>query len=151
MTGVNPNNIPAIQSWQTWVPTLQGPTDNPVATLSTQVGRFMLYASMVFYQIKLVSTTMTKTTLTDLLGITLPLTAATVTGATWQGLGRCENTTPIPNPTYSEIASAGLVVNFRANAAAGNASLPMTYAVASPGIGVLTNTITFNASGFYEI
>lgn len=148
---INPNNDPAQFSWQVWVPTLQGPTDNPAATLSTQLGRFILLASMLFYQIKLVSTTMTKSTLTDLLGITLPINAATVTGATWQGAGRVENTTPIPNPTYSEVASAGAVLNFRANAAAGNASLPLTYAVASPGIGVLTNTITFNATGFYEI
>lgn len=148
---INPNNFPAMFNWQGWSPTLSGPTDNPVATLSTQLGRFILLASLLMYQIKLVSTTMTKTTLTDLLGITLPLNSATVVGATWQGLGRCENTTPIPNPTYSEVPSNSAVVNFRANAAAGNASLPMTYAVASPGIGVLTNTITFNASGFYEI
>lgn len=147
---LTPNNLPPMFAWQAYTPSLTGATDNPVPTFSTQVGRFLALAGMMFYQLRLISTTMTKSTLTDPVQITLPVAAATVTGAVWQGLGRCENTTPIPNPTYSEIASAASVATMRANAAAGNASLPLTYAVASPGIGVLTNTITFNASGFYE-
>lgn len=146
----NPNNIPAQLAWQAYTAMLSGATDNPVATFTTQVGRFMMLAAMMFYQVKLVSSTMTKTTLTDPVLINLPIPAATVTGAIWQGAGRVENTTPIPNPTFSEIVSAASNLTFRALAAAGNASLPLTYAVASPGIGVLTNAITFNASGFYE-
>lgn len=147
----NPNNIPPQGIMQDYVPSLQGATDNPVVTFGTRVGRFTIVVpGLVFYQIFLTTTTMTKTTLTDVLRITLPLTSRTQTGAVWQGLGRCENTTPIPNPTYSEVTSNVGFLVMRANAAAGNASLPMTYAVASPGIGVLTNTITYNASGFYE-
>jgi hypothetical protein len=40
-------------------------------------------------------------------------------------------------------------MTFRNYTLAANSS-QLTYAVATPGIGVLTNTITFNGSGFYE-
>ncbi len=144
------NNVTPMNGWSTYTPVLQGATDNPVATYGTKVGRYYILGNICFYQIFLTTTTMTKTTLTDVLRITLPIVSATVTGAVWQGLARVENTTPIPNPTYAEVASANAFVTARALAAAGNASLPLTYAVASPGIGVLTNTITYNLSGFYE-
>lgn len=145
----NVGNI-AQSVWQPYTPTLGGATDNPVPTYTTQVGRFMILGALLFYQIRLVTSTMTKTTLTDPVLISLPIVSATQTGAVWQGLARCENGTPIPNPTYSEVASASSNLTMRALAAAGNATLPLTYAVASPGIGVLTNTITTNCSGFYE-
>lgn len=143
-------NLSLFPGWQTYTPNLLGATDNAVATFSTQEGAFIVIGNMVTVNVKLVSTTMTKTTLTDPVLINLPMTAVTRTGATWQGLGRCENTTPIPNPTYTEIVSAASNMTMRANAAAGNASLPLTYAVASPGIGVLTNTITINGTITYE-
>jgi len=144
-----PGNISQL-TWQDYTPSLIGATDNPVATYGTRVGRFALIGNLCFYSLFVTTTTMTKTTLTDALRITLPFTAATVAGAVWGGTGRVENSTPIANAVLSEVASATAYLTYRAIPVT-TASLPITYAVASPGIGVLTNTITFTANGVFEV
>lgn len=142
-------NITPTRGWQPYTPALIGATDNPVVTYSTQQGQFLLDGSTCRFNFKLVSTTMTKTTLTDLVQITLPIAAATVAGAVTDLLCRLENATPVANMIVGEIASAGTALTLRNYTLAAGSS-QCTYAVTTPGIGVLTNTITINGTGSYN-
>lgn len=151
MTVLFPGNFPPMFDLQAYTPTLIGSTENPVVTYGTQVGSFILFGDLCFVTFTITSTTMTKVTLTDLLAVTLPLAAATRTGQVWCGSGRVENATAVANGMRAEIASAASSVNFRNYAALATAGVQTTYAVANPGIGVLTNTITYNASIWYEV
>lgn len=149
---INLGNIPAQGNAHVYTPTLTGATDNPVATYGTQVGTYQLLSGQrCRVDVTLTTTTMTKTTLTDLLQITLPFTAATRASQVWTGAGRVENGTAVANALRAEIASGASVVNFRNYAALATAGVQTTYQVANPGIGVLTNTITYNFSIEYEI
>lgn len=141
-------NATPMQNFIPYLPTLSGATENPVPTLSTQLGRFFVIGAVCFFTYKLVSTTMTKATLTDVLNISLPLPALTDAGVVYKFPARVENATAVVNGVLGEIASGASVATVREipNAAA---SVAMTYQVAAPGIGVLTNTITFEGSGFY--
>lgn len=151
MSVLNPggSNLSLTRGWQTYIPVLTGATDNPAPTFTTQVGRFLIQGSILFFKFKLVSTTMTKTTLTDVVNISLPYVAATNTGEVTTFLGRVENATAVANMIIGEIASGANVATFRNYALAASSS-QLTYAVTTPGIGVLTNTITFNGEGWYE-
>lgn len=135
--------------WQTYLPVLTGQTDNPVVTYTTQLGRFALIGNMCFFNITLVSSTMTKTTLTDLVSVSLPVPAATLVGMVQSGAARMENATAVANMTRYEIASGASSMQFRNYALAASSS-QLTYAVTTPGIGVLTNVITIQVSGVYE-
>jgi hypothetical protein len=147
MTGqsdINPMANP-----QAYLPVLSGTTDNPVATYTTQLGRFYLIGSLAFFKFLVVTSTMTKTTLTDVLNINLPIAAANNAGDITPFAGRVENATAVANAVVGEILSSASVVRFRNYVLATNSAVT-TYAVANPGIGVLTNTITFNGAGVYE-
>lgn len=143
------NNLSLQRGWRNYTPVLTGATDNPVVTASTTIGRFLLLGAVVLFNYKLVSTSMTKTTLTDVVNISLPIPAATLTGQVQTFLGRVENATAVANMILGEIASASQTATFRNYALAASSS-QLTYAVTTPGLGVLTNTITFNGSGSYE-
>lgn len=143
------SNVSLTRGFQSYTPVLSGTTDNPVPTFTTQVGRFTIFGPMVLCKFKLVSTTMTKTTLTDLVQISLPMAAATNSGEVTDFLCRVENATAVANMIIGEIASGASVATLRNYALAASSS-QMTYAVTTPGIGVLTNTITINGTAFYE-
>lgn len=154
MTGQTNNalaggNISPMSAFTGYLPTLTGQTDNPVPTFSTQVGRFMLYAGICFFKYKLVSTTMTKTTTTDTVSCSLPIVSATNTGEVTTFACRVENATAVANMSLGEIASNASSHTFRNYALAASSSA-LTWATTTPGIGVLTNTITFNGAGAYE-
>lgn len=139
-----PPGIPAA-----YTPVLKGATDDPsAATYSTQVGRYILIGKLCWVSIQLVTTSITKTTLTDDLRISLPFTAANNSGQIHLLNARTTNSTPVqnanvaiinPNTAYLTMGQLPLT------AALAN----ITYAVLS--LGVLTNTITFQASGVYEV
>lgn len=136
--------------WQSFTPALIGATDNPAATYSTQTGRFKIEKGMVFFEIELVTTTMTKTTTADQLRISLPIAAGGPAGTDYQGAARVENGTAVANGTQCIVTSGdsfAVVRYIPATAASSN----MTYAATAPGIGVLTNTITFLLTGSYQI
>lgn len=143
-------NFAAPGTMQSYTPTIIGATDNPVATYGTQIGQFVIFGGFCFYNILLTTTTMTKTTLTDVLRLVLPLTVGGATNSVFSAPGRIENTTAIANAVHAEALTGTAYLTFRAIPVT-TASLPITYAVASPGIGVLTNTITFAATGFFAI
>lgn len=140
---------PMPNGWAAYTPILSGSTDNPVATYTTQIGRFFVMGALVFFKYKLVTSTMTKTTLTDLLNINVPIIAATNASDVATFIARVENATAVANMVYGELASNAIVATYRNYALAASSS-QSTYAVTTPGIGVLTNTITFQGSGFYE-
>jgi hypothetical protein len=147
---LNPGNVlPGGGGWQSYTPAMTGATDNPVPTFSTQIGRFLILQNLIFFKFKLVSTTMTKTTLTDNVQVTLPVTAATNTGEVTEGSGRVENGTAVANMMKWELASGAALLTYRNYTLAASSSV-LTYAVTTPGIGVLTNTITLTGTGFYE-
>lgn len=135
-------------AWQNYTPALQGSSDNPTATYPTQIGRYCQIGNLCFFSINLVTSTMTKTTLTDVLRISLPVAAASVVSDTKQVASRVENGTAILNGTLGEIASGTQYIQFRNLPLAAGSAL-LTYALLS--LGVLTNTITFRASGVYEV
>lgn len=142
-------DIDVTNGWQAYTPVLSGQTDNPVATYSVQIGRFTIVGALCFFNFKLTTTTMTKTTLTDLVSISLPLPAATLANQVHNFIGRIENGAAVANMIFGEIASAASTAQFR-NYALAASSAQMTWAATTPGIGVLTNTINYNGSGFYE-
>lgn len=144
-----PGNSTPQSGWQAYTPALQGATDNAVPTFTTIIGRFALFQNLVFLKFKMVSSTMTKSTLTDLVQVPVPLPAATLTSDNCQMSARVENATPVANHNQFEIASAAVFGTFR-NYTLAAASSQLTYAVTTPGIGVLTNVITLQASGYYE-
>ncbi|HNB00956.1 MAG TPA: hypothetical protein PLK61_04060 [Nitrosomonas sp.] len=151
-TGVltNPQNFPPYTGFQLYTPALTGATNDPVATYTTQFGKFAIIGPLVFFKFVLVTSTMTKSTLTDALRITLPLVSATNTGDVTVFKARVENATAVANALQGEIASNTAYATFRNYAALATAGVQTTYAATDPGIGVLTNTITFQGSGFYE-
>jgi hypothetical protein len=130
-----------------YTPVLQGATDNPVPTYTTQQGRYWQMGKICFVQIQVVTSTMTKTTLTDQVRLTLPLAAANVAGNLSQLTARVENGTAVQNAVVAETSANNAWVTFRM-APPTTASIVTTYAVAS--IGILVNTITINVTGWYE-
>lgn len=132
---------------QTYTPTLQGATNNPVATYTTQVGRYMQLGKMCFVEIFLTTSTMTKVTLTDPILINLPVAAANISGAGQVMPARLENSTPILNATHAFTTPNSTNLQLL-NLPLAAASAALTYAVLS--LGVLTNTITIQVSGWYE-
>lgn len=138
----------AIAPFQSYTPVLQGATDDPVPTYATRVGRYTQSGGLVVFFFSFTTTTMTKTTLTDQVRITLPVTAKNTSNQIVQCNLRITNGTVVqnanlgliqPNTGYIEAYQLPLDV----------ALTSFTYAVAT-GIGVLTNTITYQGSGFYE-
>lgn len=138
--------------WSAWVPALNGQTDNAVATYTTQLGRFTLIGSTVFFKFVLVTSgTTTKTTLTDNVQINLPLPAATNTGEITRCSGYLQNATPITVANAFEIASGASLGTFLTYEAAATNGRTVTWAATLPGIGGLTTVISLRAAGFYEI
>lgn len=135
---------------QAYVPALVGTTDNPNPTYTTQFGRWFAIGSIVFFRFVLITSTMTKTTLTDLLNITLPTPAATIANDINTFKARIENATAVANGIEGAIASGASVATFRTYGGLAVASAAITYGATAPGIGVLTNTITFTGEGYYE-
>lgn len=144
------NNPVPMNAWQAFTPSLIGATDNPTATYSNQLGRFLIIAGTLFYKIRVTTTTMTKTTTADNLEITLPFTAGGETNGITMGEARIENGTAVANASIAEAIKGNNFLLFRYMPAT-SASGQVTYAATAPGIGVLTNTINFVASGFYEL
>lgn len=135
--------------FQAFTPSLIGATDNPTATYSNQLGRFLAIGAILFYKIRVITTTMTKTTTSDNVEITLPETIGGVTNEITQGGARIENGTAVANASIAEAVKGNNFLLFRYMPAT-SASGQVTYAATAPGIGVLTNTINFIAAGFFE-
>jgi hypothetical protein len=130
-----------------YTPVLQGATDNPVPTYTTQQGRYWLFGKLCFVQVQVVTSTMTKTTLTDQIRLSLPIAAANVAGTVSQLQARLENSTPIQSAENAETSPNNAWLTFRMTPTT-TASVVLTYALTS--IGALTNTVTINVTGFYE-
>lgn len=130
-----------------YTPALQGATDNPVPTYTTQQGRYWLHGKVCFVRAQVVTSTMTKTTLTDQVRLTLPLAAANVANDLSQLTGRLENGTAVQNGLIAETTANASYVVFRMLPPTSGSSL-LTYALTS--LGVLTNTVTIQITGWYE-
>lgn len=134
--------------WTTYTPILKGASDDPSpVTYSVQVGKYMKINKLCWFKVILTTTSITKSTLTDNLRVSLPFTAATQTGDETLVSARVENGTPVVNGTSGRILSNTAYCEF-ISLPVGAASAVVTYALLS--LGVLTNTISFRASGFFE-
>jgi len=144
-----PEGIGGVQSIgpASYTPVLQGATDNPTPTYTTQQGRYWLIGKICFLQVQVVTSTMTKTTLTDQVRLSLPLAAANVAGNLSQLATRLENSTAVQNGVIAETSANNSWLTFRMVPSA-TASAVLTYALAS--LGVLTNTVTIQVTGWYE-
>jgi hypothetical protein len=131
----------------TWTPALQGATDNPVPTYTTQQGRWWSLGKLVFVQAQIVTSTMTKTTLTDQVRLSLPVAAANVAGNLSQLTARLENSTAVQNGLVAETTANAAYIVFRMVPPTSSSSL-LTYALTS--LGVLVNTVTLQVTGWYE-
>lgn len=144
------NATPQAGGWLNYVPTLTGTTDNPVLTTSVQLGRFMLYNNICALHYVLTITGYTKTTTTDVVQCTIPVTAATLTNSVQRILTRLEDTTgAVANYPIGEIASGALVHTYR-NYQYTTASVQALYKTNTNGIGTTGDTITFQGHGYYE-
>jgi hypothetical protein len=130
-----------------YTPVLQGATDNPAPTYTTQQGRYWQFGKIVFLQVQVVSSTMTKTTLTDQIRLSLPIAAANVAGNLSQLTARLENSTAVQNGLVAETSANNPWLTFRMSPTT-TASAILTYGLTS--IGVLVNTVTLNVTGWYE-
>jgi hypothetical protein len=144
-----PGNLGNTAGWQNFTPSLAGATDNPTATYTTQTGRFLIVGNVLFFTVKVVTSTMTKTTTSDAVQITLPVPVSGAASQVSTCSGRIENGTPVANAAECELTTGNGFLTFRYIPAT-TASGASTYAATAPGIGTLTNTITFTATGFYE-
>lgn len=136
-------------SWQSYSPILKGATEDPTpVTYVTQIGRYCQLGSLVAFKVTLSTSSVTKSTLTDSLRISLPLAAANNSGEITTISARIENATAVLNGTAGEIVANTSYIQFR-NVPLVSASALLTYGLFS--LGVLTNAITFRASGIYEI
>lgn len=132
-----------------FTPALKGATQDPSSvTYSTQMGQYIVIGKLCWFTVKLVTTSITKSTLTDALRISLPFTAVNNGSQTVQCSGRMENGTPVQNANTAYIAPNTAYLTM-GQLTATVARADITYALLS--LGVLTNTITFEASGIYEI
>src|SRR5882672_7906558 len=138
---------PVIPLVQTYSPALKGASDDPVVTYGTRVGRYYTLGKLCYVTVTLTATTMTKTTLTDVLGVSLPIAAANVAGAVQLLHARVENATAVALASIAETTANTALVAFRTLPISAASSL-LTYGILS--IGVLTNTITIQFSGWYE-
>lgn len=130
-----------------YTPVLQGATDNPSPTYTTQQGRYWAFGRMCFIRAQVVTSTMTKTTLTDQVRLTLPLAAANVSGDLNQLVARLENGTPVQNGMIGETTPNVAYLVFRMLPSTSGSAL-LTYGLT--GLGVLINTVTLQVSGWYE-
>lgn len=131
-----------------WTPVLLGATNNPVVTYGTQVGRWYIVGKLCFISINIVSTTMTKSTLTDQIRIDLPFTSANRANQIARLSGSMVNGTPVKNGNSLRIIpNTGYATVYQTTLTSTDAAL--TYALTD--IGVLTNTITFEFSGCLEL
>lgn len=149
-TAANSGNY-GVPVWTPYTPAYTGQTDSPVVTYTTQVGRYMVVGNTCFFKAVLVSSTLTKTTLTDNFQVTLPFTAATTTGIQDIMAAQVENGTAVVNGLRGKIASGASVITFQNYASTTANASTITWGTATPGIGVLTNTITTVVEGSYEI
>lgn len=133
----------------TYTPVLQGGTDNPTVTYTTQYGKYWLNPNKrCEFEIEIVASTMTKTTLTDAVRVSLPFAAkstgplknimvAQLENADVTSANTANHAFVDPNSSYLTFVQVGLatkLVNF-------------TYTL----MGVLTGTVTIRAKGVYEI
>jgi hypothetical protein len=130
-----------------WTPALQGASDNPVPTYTTQQGRYWAFGKIVFVQAQITSTSMTKTTTTDQVRLSLPIAAANIAGHLSQLVARLENGTAVQNAVIAETTPNAAFLVFRMVPST-SASALLTYGVTS--LGVLVNTVNLNVSGWYE-
>ncbi len=132
-----------------FTPALQGATDNPsAATYSTQVGRYYRLGKMCFFWVKLVTTSITKTTLTDAVRISLPFTAVNNANQISRINAMASNSTPVQNANAGYISPNTAYITL-AQVPFTTAPFDITYELTS--LGVLTNTITAELSGMYEV
>lgn len=132
-----------------YTPVLKGASEDPTPVVyTTQVGSYILVRKLCFFTAKIVTSSITKSTLTDALRVSLPFLSANNANQIFTVDGRLQNGTPVqngnmgyigPNTQYVTVAQLGLTV----------ARVDITYALLS--LGVLTNVITLEFSGMYEI
>ena len=149
---LNGNCIP-LNSMGAYTPTFAGQTDNPTTpTYTTQFGRYYIIGNLVYVEFKVVTSGITsKTTTSDLFAVTLPVPAQTVSGANQYLTCDVENATAVTLGLTGVIASGGSQATFLGyNAIVAGKNTPITWATTTPGIGVLSNAITAQCSGFYE-
>ncbi len=130
-----------------YTPVLQGATDNPSPTYTTQQGRWWQMGKLVFVQGQIVASTMSKTTTADQVRMTLPVAAVNVAGHLSQLVARLENSTAVQNGLIGETVAGAAYIVFRMLPPTSSSAI-LTYAITS--LGVLTNTVTLNVSGWYE-
>lgn len=147
------NNITAQKSWRNYTPILKGQTEDPVATYTTQFGKYFVLNNICFFKFALVTSgTTTKTTLGDSFAVSLPFLSATNAGTSVadQFAGRAENATCINNAQVGVIASNVQQAIYQAYVI-GTDAVTVTWAATGAGIGVLTHVLTAVGSGMYEI
>ncbi len=131
-----------------WTPALLGATNNPVPTYTTQFGYYYLIGEMLFFTGNIVTSTMTKTTLTDEIRISLPFTSFDQTSELYRHQLMLKNSTPVKDGNVGRITpNTSYLTVYQNSLTGGDAAL--TYGLLD--LGVLTNTITIEFSGFYRL
>lgn len=135
----------------TETPFLDGATSAPTSVVyTTQHTRFILIGKMCMFSIRMVITSMSKTTRTDQIWVHLPYYSSFDADAVFLVEAYACNATPV------QVANRGRIIPGTPNCALFQV-LPtavekaITYELLDPGIGDLTKTITIELSGMYQI
>lgn len=137
-----------IGDWCQYTPVLQGATDNPTATYSVQVGRYIIIGKIGIAKFRITTTTMTKTTTSDVVRVSLPFTSANNTNDRTVFTARVENGTAVHNGIQGRVDANTAYATFMYIPSAAS-SENLTYASGS--LGTLTNTINIEGMVIVEI
>lgn len=135
---------------QTFFPAVLGSTSNPTAVVYTrQYGKYVVRGKWCQFVIDIVTSSITKpTALTDVIQISLPLKAAN-NGVQSRFSGVAYNSIPIQTANSVLLMPDTQFLSLQ-QYSLGSTVANLTFGLLT-GIGALTNNITFQASGHYEI
>lgn len=131
----------------TFTAIFKGATDDPTATYTAQIGRYEIVGKRCRVTIVLVTSTMSKTTLTDNVRVLLPIAAANIANHVQLLTCRLENGTAVKVATQAETVANAAYLQLRQVSEAAASAL-LTYGTGD--LGVLTHTITCVITGEYE-
>jgi hypothetical protein len=136
-----------IQGSTSFTPILLGATDNPNVTYTKQIGLYRMVGKRCVFDIEIVTSNITKATLTDAIRVSLPAFAASSPPITRISNVQAENAIPVRVGTSCYIIAGDNFLTLKQSSSSLLGDL--TYALLT-GIGILTNVITIRVGGSFE-
>lgn len=144
----NPSIPPGDYIWTDYTPILKGQTQDPInVNYATQIGRYFRLDKFCTVNVNILTTSMTKTTLTDNFAVSLPYPAVTRLGQVWSGTCTVSAALAVTTGVFASVASGSNMMIFKTSGL-NNLTYGLTGLVS--GIGLLNSNISINATIVYE-